>query len=89
MKAILEFNLPEEESEFKMAATASDYSICLYEINQMFRKYVRSDYDEDKEFKEKSEDGTEKTMGPISVIDKLWTEFNEILASRNIDRSEI
>ena len=87
MKAILEFNLPEEDHEFKMAVAASDYQICLYDINQMFRKYVK--YGEDDNFMEKADDGTKKVMSPISVVDKLWDEFNEILAGRNIDRSEI
>ena len=53
MKAILEFDLPEEQEEYKMANKGSDYFHALWDIDQeIFRKRVK--YDDtlsDKEYK--------------------------------------
>jgi len=42
MKAKLEFDLPEEQAEFKLAANASGYYSALFEITYNLRKKVES-----------------------------------------------
>jgi len=37
MKAILKYNLPEEEKEFNRAARATDMALALVDIEQYFR----------------------------------------------------
>lgn len=39
MKAILEFNLPEDENEFKLASRGRDFYIDLYDIQQKIRSF--------------------------------------------------
>jgi len=41
MKAILEFNLPEEQCEFDSATKGSDAISCLCEIRELFRRRVK------------------------------------------------
>ena len=36
MKGILEFNLPEENTEFRAASKATDLAIALFDINEVF-----------------------------------------------------
>ncbi|MDI6785074.1 MAG: hypothetical protein QMD92_00035 [bacterium] len=40
MKVILEFNLPEEESELGQAINGSKYATILYDIDQEIRNYL-------------------------------------------------
>jgi len=50
MKAILEFNLPEEQHEFLMATTGSDMLTVLHDMNQWLRtntKYAPDSMSED------------------------------------------
>ena len=46
MKAKLEFDLPEEQTEFNLAASASDYYIALFEITHNLRRKVESIHDQ-------------------------------------------
>ena len=49
MKAILEFNLPEEKDEFDLAVRGSDIHHTLWEMDQWLRgkiKYAADDIDE-------------------------------------------
>ena len=52
MKAILEFNLPEEQSEFDLAVNGSKAQVALWEMDQWLRaqyKYMTDEeYSEDK-----------------------------------------
>ena len=41
MKAILEFNLPEEDAEFKQAANAGDMYCAIFEFSQYLRKKLK------------------------------------------------
>ncbi len=41
MQAILKFNLPEEENEFKVATRASDYFCILFDLDQEMRKFLK------------------------------------------------
>lgn len=52
MKAILEFNLPEEQSEFDLAVNGAKSQVALWELDQWLRaqyKYIPDEeYSEDK-----------------------------------------
>ena len=41
MKAILEFNLPEEDEEFRQAAKAGDMHCAIFEFSQYLRKKLK------------------------------------------------
>jgi hypothetical protein len=41
MKAILEFNLPEDNQEFKMATQGADMFSTLWEIDQWLRSQIK------------------------------------------------
>ena len=41
MKAILEFNLPEEDEEFRQAANAGDMHCAIFEFSQYLRKKLK------------------------------------------------
>ena len=41
MKAILEFNLPEEEEQFDVATKAMDWAILAWEIDQSIRNRLK------------------------------------------------
>ena len=41
MKAILEFNLPEDNHQFEMATKGSDYYSVLWEIDQYLRANIK------------------------------------------------
>ena len=41
MKAILEFNLPEEEAEFRQAANAGNMHCAIFEFSQYLRKKLK------------------------------------------------
>lgn len=41
MKAILEFNLPEDSSEFSRATKALDYYCCLVEFDRMLHSAIK------------------------------------------------
>ena len=48
MKAILEFNLPEDEEQFNVASKAMDWSLLAWDLDQMVRsllKYHPEEYD--------------------------------------------
>lgn len=46
MKAILEFNLPEEKSEFKLASNANDLYCVLWDLDNELRRLLK--YNEQK-----------------------------------------
>ena len=41
MKAILKFNLPDEDVEFRHAVNGQDYSVALYNIQQDVRQIYK------------------------------------------------
>lgn len=68
MKAILEFNLPEEQSEFDLANNASKYYSVLWDLDQYLRNFVK--YPSDRE-----DPILTDTMA--KVRDELWKLMNE------------
>jgi hypothetical protein len=59
MKAILEFNLPEENPEFEMAVNASKMYSVLWQMDQWLRAQYK--YMPDAEFSEAAYDAYEKS----------------------------
>ena len=47
MKAILEFNLPEDKEEFDAASKGMDWSILAWDIDQFIRNKIK--YEQDRE----------------------------------------
>ena len=47
MKAILEFDLPEDKEEFEVASQAMDWSILAWDIDQFIRNKIK--YEQDRE----------------------------------------
>lgn len=80
MKSILEFNLPEENEEFKLALKGVSMSIALSEIaNDIFRPARKHGYN-DKELN----DLIEKNPDAEEIIGMLEKKFYEILEENEI-----
>ena len=47
MKAILEFDLPEDKEDFEVASKAMDWSILAWDIDQFIRNKIK--YEQDRE----------------------------------------
>ena len=47
MKAILEFNLPEDQDQFDVATKAMDWSLLAWDIDQFIRNKIKYDQDRD------------------------------------------
>jgi len=67
-KAIIQYNLPEEQSEFDLANNASKYYSVLWDLDQYLRNFVK--YPSDRE-----DPILTDTMA--KVRDELWKLMNE------------
>lgn len=68
MKAILEFNLPEEREEFELASNAAQYSIVLDDLDEFLRRKLKYE----------SETYSEEQLGIYEEVRKhLWDLRNE------------
>ena len=47
MKSILEFNMPEDKNDFKLAMNGADYFCALWDIKQLLRDYYKHDMVQD------------------------------------------
>lgn len=70
MKAILEFNLPEDKEEYEMTINASKYYLALWGIKQELRKQLK--------YAELSEQEYE-------IYEKVSDKFYEILGDNGIN----
>ena len=64
MKAKLEFNLPEENEEFKHAIRGVDYSIAIDDFSRIMRSHLK--YDINPEW-------------DTETVDALWEKYWEIM----------
>jgi hypothetical protein len=71
MKAILEFNLPEDNEEFNRAVKSADYYVCLFDFNQFIRRELK--YNEQLSDIERS------------TFETIREEFNGILTENGIE----
>jgi len=47
MKAVLEFNLPDDKEQFDVAAKAMDWSLLVWDIDQFIRNKIKYEQDKD------------------------------------------
>jgi len=47
MKAILEFNLPEDKEEFDVASKGMDWALLAWDIDQFIRNKIKYEQDKD------------------------------------------
>ena len=74
MKAILEFNLPEDQPEFNNAIKGSDWKHVCWEMDQLLRKHIK--YDDNL-----SEDAR-------GILEYIRGEFNAFMIDNNVDLYE-
>ncbi len=75
MKAILEFNLPEEQYEFNNAIKGGDWKHVCWEMDQLLRKHIK--YDEDLKEDE------------FTIFEYVREEFNRLMIESNLDLYEV
>lgn len=69
-KAILEFNLPEENEEFKTATQAMDYNLVLWDLDQYLRGKLKY---------------SQLTVEQGQIYEELRDKLHEFLNERNIE----
>ena len=74
MKAILEFNLPEDQPEFNTAIKGSDWKHVCWEMDQLLRKHIKY-----------NEDLSEDARG---ILEYVREEFNGFMIENNVDLYE-
>lgn len=87
-KAILEFNLPEEQEEFDTAVKAIDYKLALWDIAQdIFRPARKHGYPEERIQKLllKIDEGTLEDGQGTELVALLEEKFYEILREKGIE----
>ena len=71
MKAILEFNLPEDKVDFDLALQGSDWKHVCWEMDQLLRKHLK--YDDDLKEDE------------VKMLQYVREEFNGFMIENNVD----
>ena len=71
MKAILEFNLPEDKVDFDLALQGSDWKHVCCEMDQLLRKHLK--YDDDLKQDE------------VKMLQYVRDEFNGFMIENNVD----
>ena len=77
MKAIIEFNLPDDQEEFERATKAQDLCRVLWEMDNTFRGY-QYQYEEDR-----------LSAAKYRMVEELWQKFAEIKDVCGIDMERI
>lgn len=72
MKAILEFSLPEDDNEFKLATKAVDMSLAIWELKQWFRSKIKYSNDD-------------VSFEQLKAIKDCQTAFFECLENNNVN----
>jgi hypothetical protein len=89
MKAILEFNLPEEQDDHKYALSGIDALIVISDLENEIRSKLRYDSGEFKEFYVDvyNEDGTikkKKVNGCDDTLERVWEVLRRFKQERNL-----
>ena len=71
MKAILEFNLPEDQPEFNNAIKGGDWKHVCWQMDQLLRKELKYN-DDNSDYK-------------IEVLEKVREELNGFMIENNVD----
>ena len=69
MKAILEFNLPEDKEAFEIASKAMDWSLVVWEIEQQLRRKLK--YDNDFETPNDALEHIRETLNELLIVKGL------------------
>lgn len=77
MKAILEFNLPDDEHEYKWASKASDYYMALVSFKDELRAMVKHGFIDNREMTE------EEYKVAETIQDKFYEFINEYYIDLN------
>lgn len=72
MKAILEFNLPEEDHEFKDAVHGSDWKHAMWQLDENLRRKIKYD-------------PNESVPGEHRVLESVRDEIRSILSNKSLD----
>jgi hypothetical protein len=70
MKAIIEFNLPEDQHEYDIAVKSNAMYNALWDVNTMLRKYYKY---------------SELPSGQLEIVEAIREEFFEILNELEIN----
>ena len=77
MKAILEFNLPEDNNEYKITTKASDFYLALYDISNSIRSFEKYELGIDPpETQEEMEEWSKRIS---RLINEIWSKSNEMI----------
>ena len=76
MKAILEFNLPEDNNEYAITNRARDFYISLYDISQKIRAFEK--YDMGIDPPEEEQDFNEWAEKISKLMREIWSDCNNI-----------
>ena len=71
MKAILEFNLPEDQPEFNTAIKGGDWKHVCWQMDQLLRKHLK--YDDDLKEDE------------VKMLQYVRDEFHQFMNENNVD----
>jgi hypothetical protein len=81
MKAVLEFNLPEDNNEYILTTRARNFYISLYDISQKIRAFEK--YDMGIDPPEEGQDFNEWAQKMSKMVQEIWSECNK--ATSDID----
>lgn len=81
MKALLEFNLPEEKEEFNNAIKANDYLSAIQE----FKKYIRTHYKYETSLINENQQPSEEEF---RVVKTIYHKFHQIV-NENVNDFEV
>jgi len=69
MKAILEFNLPEDEEQFDVASRGVDWALIVWDIDQLLRKKLKYE---------------EHVRDTRNTLEELRKTLNDMLADKGL-----
>ena len=69
MKAILEFNLPEDEEQFNVASKGVDWALTVWDIDQLLRKKLKYE---------------EHVRDTRNTLEELRKTLNDMLADKGL-----
>jgi hypothetical protein len=74
MRAILEFELPDDETEFKLCTRGKDYYLVLWDLDQWLREKIKY--------------GAEDSIN-IDTLEAVRETLHELLQNRNVSLDDI
>lgn len=75
MKAILEFNLPEDQEEYDMVTKASNLFCVLWEVKQSLRSMVKHGYIDNREL----------TTEEYKIVEKIYDDLHDQISNHALN----